>query len=126
MFPLRICQKHMVDQMDRVLSIRVRLEVGRCELKTMAPEIACGGPLQCCHIVTRYRDFTRFLRGNVLCGCRDHHAYFGKHHDRWFHEVENLIGHEMLKAIQNLAWESEGHFDFVQQYREMVLEVGLV
>jgi hypothetical protein len=95
--------------------------VGRCELKAWAPEVECGGPLQCCHIITRYRDFTRFLRANAKCGCRDHHAFFGKHPDRWWHEVEKAMGHDALSALRALAWESEGHYDFAAKYREMGL-----
>lgn len=54
---------------------------GSCE--AVGQGIACGGPLQWCHIISRKYHNVRWLPQNCIALCRNHHAKYTYNPDDW-------------------------------------------
>lgn len=94
-------RKGLTKTADKLFSILVR-SAGTCWAR--GDGIACGGPLQCAHVVSRRYRAVRWRVANARCLCRDHHFFYTHHPIEW----ERLIafraaGWEVLNALKHEA-----------------------
>lgn len=87
----RCCAKHAA---DRFFSKHIR-SAGVC--RAAGVRFACGGILECCHVITRARMATRWLDENAMCMCSGHHVWFTHNPDAWREYVRGIgIDYEEL------------------------------
>lgn len=89
---------------DSVFSKLVRT-VGICEMEGYSG-VACAGPLQCAHIVSRSYRSTRWSRENALCICAAHHVFYTHRPLEWEQAVLDHIGPDEYEALKRRALES--------------------
>ena len=107
-----------VTKEDRVFSKIVRAE-GVCQAALVkvpnTPDGCSPGPLQCCHIVTRTRTWTRTYEPNGVSMCGKHHHWFTEHPVEWGKWVVATFGEALYRDVYQRSLRTD-KFDWDEEY----------
>lgn len=101
-------RKALTRQADELASRIVRAR-GHCEMKVLAPELACAGQPQAAHIVGRSFRSTRWDLDNILASCAAHHMFFTHHPAAFYLALEKVWPGllDMLWTRAQVPWDKQ-------------------
>ena len=85
--------------------------MGICEAEG-ASGVACSGPLQCAHVVSRAYRAVRWDRENAFCICAAHHVFYTHRPLEWEAFVLDCIGPDTYADLKRRALAEYPRIDY--------------
>jgi hypothetical protein len=115
----KVSKTSLRNKCDLLASRYYRALTPYCELAGK-DDVACGGPLQWCHIIGRANLRLRYEPYNNLICCAGHHRFYGLHPVEWVRILEKEYPERLTLAEQHRHEVIKvDYFDWIQRFSEI-------